>query len=172
MFLRVFKFQDYTCRIRFTEKGFSRLPFVTVLSKFLVIISKHHSLLYWKHRWEWGSLLIHRSCFPMENRTHPALLPSPSPLYTQLRKKSASLWGSPPWAGRRCGEKATPTFPDCPREKAARDWRLAAKGKHGNICGEAWGARLETPENWGKWRDQSTIRKRHFIFSASLTPST
>lgn len=32
----------------FSEKGFSRLHFVVVLSKFLVIISKDHSLLYWK----------------------------------------------------------------------------------------------------------------------------
>lgn len=27
----------------------------------------------------------------MENRTHPALLPSPTPLYKQLRKKSVLL---------------------------------------------------------------------------------
>lgn len=48
MFLRVFKFKDYTYRIRFSEKGLSRLHFVVVLSKFLVISSKDHSLLYWK----------------------------------------------------------------------------------------------------------------------------
>lgn len=48
MFLKVFQFKDYTCRIRFSEKGFSRLHFVVVLSKFLVITSKDHSLLYWK----------------------------------------------------------------------------------------------------------------------------
>lgn len=48
MFLKIFKFKDYTYRIRFSEKGFSRLHFVVVLSKFLVIISKDHSLLNWK----------------------------------------------------------------------------------------------------------------------------
>lgn len=48
VFLVVFKFKDYTCRKQIFHKGFSRLRFVVVLSKFLMIMSQDHSLLYWK----------------------------------------------------------------------------------------------------------------------------
>lgn len=40
--------------IRFSKKGVPRLHFVLVLSKFLMIISQDHSLLYWKLDVGWG----------------------------------------------------------------------------------------------------------------------
>lgn len=114
----------------------------------------------------WGgvaSLLIHSSCFPMENCTHPGLLTSPTHLsahslgrslcfplritskrWEEVRREGSSL----PWA--------------IPEEKQlwTEDWQ-----QKGNMGISGWGLRCgsgDTPENLGQTKRPGHCQKRTF----------